>query len=83
MHTFQMNALIQFFFQYLTSSACFEPHGFVLRKTAVNAVLYGMFTCLSVTVIPVASYNICHLIKLCVVRDSDSSKDVQGRNLDT
>jgi len=29
MHTFQINALIQF----LTSSACFKPHGFIIRKT--------------------------------------------------
>ena len=25
-------------FPFLTSSTCFEPHGFILRKTAVNAV---------------------------------------------
>jgi hypothetical protein len=27
------------------SSACFEPHGFILRKTVVNAFLYSMFAC--------------------------------------
>ena len=37
MHTFQINTFIQFF-QFLTSSTCFEPHGFIFRKTAVNAV---------------------------------------------
>jgi len=29
MHAFQINALIQF----LTSSTCFKPHGFIIRKT--------------------------------------------------
>jgi len=44
--------------------------------------LYGMLTCIGVTMIPVASYNICRLVMLRVVRDSDSSKDAQGRNQD-
>jgi len=45
--------------------------------------MYGLFTYIGVTMIPFASYNICCLIMLRVVRDSDSSKDVQGRNHDT
>jgi len=32
MHTFQINTSIQFF-QILTSSTCFEPHGFIFRTT--------------------------------------------------
>ena len=36
-------------FQFLTSSTCFTPHWFILRKTVVNAVLYGMFTCIGVS----------------------------------
>jgi len=37
MHTFQINTVIHFF-QILTSSTCFEPHQFILRKTVVNAI---------------------------------------------
>ena len=37
-----------FFFLILTSSICFEPQRFILRKTVVNAVLYGKFTCIGV-----------------------------------
>jgi len=39
MHTFQINALIRF----LTSSACIEPHGFIIRKTVCthSFLLYG------------------------------------------
>jgi hypothetical protein len=44
--------------------------------------MYGLFTYIGVTMIPVASYNIFCLIMLRVVRDSDSSKDVRGRNHD-
>jgi hypothetical protein len=32
------NEYFNSFFQLLMSSTCFEPHGFILRKTAVNTV---------------------------------------------
>jgi len=39
MHTFQINVLIHF----LVSSTSFEHHVFIVRKTIVYAMLYGMF----------------------------------------
>jgi len=40
MHTFQINDLIRI----LTPSTYFEPHGFIIRKTGVQAVFYGVRT---------------------------------------
>ena len=41
MHTFQINTLIRF----LTSATCFEPHGFIIRKTVYVAYLYHSERC--------------------------------------
>jgi len=38
-HTFQINVLINF----LVSSSCFKHYVFIVKKTIVHAMLYGMF----------------------------------------
>ena len=46
MHTFQINALIRF----VTSSTCFEPHGFLIRVTiCTRSFCMVCFSCIYVS----------------------------------
>jgi len=46
MHKLKINALIRL----LTSSTCFEPHGFIIRKTVcTRSVCTGCFSCIYVS----------------------------------
>ena len=50
-------------FQILTSFTCFAPHWFILRKTVVSPVLYGMFTRIGVNSLAGIEHTIPPLCK--------------------